>query len=114
MNKPQDKRLRLARRFRKQQTFSQKSSPLSAAICGLVADLLSPESQDEEIASWLLTASEGQTSFAVPMLPMRYYAVIQYFSALLGIIQLLVATEKLSLIFLSLNCTVYCGLSRKF
>ncbi|MBM9614980.1 DUF2332 domain-containing protein [Desulfobulbus rhabdoformis] len=68
MNKPQDKRLRLARRFRKQQTFSQKSSPLSAFICGLVADLLSPESQDEEIASWLLTASEGQTSFAVPML----------------------------------------------
>nr|WP_320013057.1 DUF2332 family protein [uncultured Desulfobulbus sp.] len=63
-----ERRCRLAKRFRKQQEFSKCSSPLSAVLCGIVADFLSPDSGEEEISSWLVDLNQNQSSFALPML----------------------------------------------
>jgi len=64
----EDRRLRLARRFRKQQAFSNESSPLAACLCGVVADRLDANSGDNEFSRWLVGASRRCSSFAVPML----------------------------------------------
>ncbi|MDD2463609.1 MAG: DUF2332 family protein [Desulfobulbus sp.] len=64
----QERRIRLARRFRKQQLFTQVSSPLAACLCGVMADWLDAASGENEISVWLLAVSRHRESFAVPML----------------------------------------------
>lgn len=64
----EDRRSRLARRFRKQQAFSTESSPLAACLCGVVADRLDANSGNNALSRWLVGASRDCSSFAVPML----------------------------------------------
>ncbi len=63
-----ERRVRLARRFRRQQSFSQSNSPLTAYLCGCIAKRLAPEAGDNPLCTWLLEASRDCASFAVPML----------------------------------------------
>jgi hypothetical protein len=65
-----ERRIRLARLFRKQQSFAADTSPLAACLCGIVADWLDWPSEDDEPATWLIEASRDCSSFAVPMLLM--------------------------------------------
>ncbi|MGD9948308.1 MAG: DUF2332 family protein [Desulfobulbus sp.] len=64
----ESRRARLARRFRKQQTFSLKTSPLAACLCGIIADRLDAVSDENGLSAWLLGASCDCASFTVPML----------------------------------------------
>lgn len=66
----EERRIRLARRFRRQQSFSQDNSPLTACLCGLIAKRMAPEAGDNPLCTWLLEASRDCASFAVPMLLM--------------------------------------------
>jgi hypothetical protein len=65
-----ERRRRLARRFRRQQSFAEDTSPLAACLCGIVADWLEVSSGDDQVATWLLDVSRECSSFAVPMLLM--------------------------------------------
>lgn len=63
-----DLQLRLARRFRKQQTFAAGYSPLSARLCGLAADWLETGQGEDPLADWLLSVAAARSSFDVPLL----------------------------------------------
>lgn len=59
---------RLARRFRRQQEFTAASSPLSARLCGLIADWLGAGCGKDPLVDWLLAAAHPRASFEVPLL----------------------------------------------
>ncbi|WP_310600846.1 DUF2332 domain-containing protein [Desulfobulbus sp.] len=63
-----DLRVRLGRRFRKQQEFSAGYSPLYSRLFGLVADWLAADPGDDPLADWLVQAGAGRSSFDVPLL----------------------------------------------
>jgi hypothetical protein len=59
--------LRLQRRFRKQQIFTEGYSPLYSRMLGLLADWLSA-GQGDELSRWLLAVASRRASFDVPLL----------------------------------------------
>lgn len=63
-----DFQIRLTRRFRKQQQFAAGSSPLSARLCGLMADWLDGSQGSDPLVDWLLQAGATRASFDVPLL----------------------------------------------
>lgn len=62
------RRARLYERFCQQQRFAASTSPLTACLCGLVAEWLNRPSSEEELAQWLVEVSTSCSSVAVPML----------------------------------------------
>ncbi|MCL2457364.1 MAG: DUF2332 domain-containing protein [Desulfobulbus sp.] len=65
---PSDLRVRLGRRFRKQQEFSAGYAPLYSRLFGLVADWLAAVPGKDTLADWLVHAGAGRSSFDVPLL----------------------------------------------
>jgi hypothetical protein len=63
-----DVQLRLARRFRKQQEFAAATSPLTAHLCGVIADWLDVGQGGDPLVDWLLAAGKARASFDVPLL----------------------------------------------
>lgn len=66
----EQRRLRLCQRFRQQQRFAAESSPLTACLCGVVAQWLEQPWGEEDVAMWLVQVSASCSSVAVPMLLM--------------------------------------------
>lgn len=64
------RRLRLQQRFCQQQRFAAESSPLTACLCGIVAQWLDCSSGEDELATWLTVSTTSCASMAVPMLLM--------------------------------------------
>jgi len=63
-----DPRIRLARRFRKQQEFTAGYSQLYSRLFGLVADWLAKVPGADPLADWLVRTGAGRSSFDVPLL----------------------------------------------
>lgn len=64
----EDVRLRLGRRFRRQQTFTAGYAPLYARLFGLVADWLAEPEGSDPLADWLVRVGRNRSSFDVPLL----------------------------------------------
>lgn len=62
------RRLRLYQRFRQQQRFACESSPLTACLCGVVAQWLDRPWGEDEVALWLVGVTANCPTVAVPML----------------------------------------------
>ena len=65
---PSGVRVRLGRRFRKQQEFSAGYAPLYSRLFGLVADWLAASPGNDPLADWLVRAGANRSSFDVPLL----------------------------------------------
>lgn len=65
-----ERRVRLEQRFRQQQRFAAESSPLTACLCGLVAQWLERPWGEDALGSWLVQVSANCSTMAIPMLLM--------------------------------------------
>jgi hypothetical protein len=61
-------RIRLARRFKKQQAFTAGYSPLYSRLFGIAADWLATEPGEDQLADWLVRVGGKRSSFDVPLL----------------------------------------------